>query len=295
MKHLKASSGILTTITLLLWASAFSGIRVALEDYSPEHLGLLRYGIASIATLFLCFFWRPQFPKLKDWPHFFLTGLIIVPVYTISINYAEQTISAGSTSFIISLVPVITGFFAPIILKEAPEKGTWIGLAFCIPGIALISFGEGDSFTFSIGVAWGCLSALSGATTILLQKSLLKTYDGYTVSAWTMWTGTFFMLFFLPGLKTSIGQASLSSTLSVIYLGIFPGAIAYITFAMAMKNLSAARISRFLFLIPILSLIVAFFWLREIPTTLTLAGGGITLAGVILSQRKPTKRSRQPS
>ncbi len=216
-----------------------------------------------------------------------------VPVYTISINYAEQTISAGSTSFIVSLVPVITGFLAPLTLKEAPERGTWIGLALCIPGIALISFGEGGGLTLSIGVAWGILSSLSGTTTILLQKSLLKTYSGYTVSAWTMWTGTLFMFFFFPGLRTSIEQASLSSTLSILYLGIFPGAIAYITFALAMKHLSAARTSRFLFFIPILSLIIAFIWLREIPSILAIVGGGITLLGVILSQRQsPTTISQ---
>jgi drug/metabolite transporter (DMT)-like permease len=293
MKRLNASAGFFITITLIFWASAFSGIRAALESYSPEHLGLFRYGVASMATLFLCLFWRPEWPKKKDWPRIFLTGFICIPVYTISINYAEQTISAGSTSFIISLVPIITGFFAPLLLKEAPEKGTWIGLALCLPGVALISFGEGGGLTLSAGVAWACLCALAGASTILLQKSLLKTYSGYTVSAWTMWTGTLFMLFFIPGLKTSIEEASLSSTLSALYLGVFPGAIAYITFALAMKHLSAARTSRFLFFIPILSLIVAFFWLREIPSTLAIVGGGITLMGVILSQRQSPKTISQ--
>jgi len=289
MKRLNASAGFFITITLILWASAFSGIRSALEGYSPEHLGLFRYGVASIATLFLCLFWRPEWPKKKDWPHIFLTGFICIPVYTISINYAEQTISAGSTSFVISLVPIITGLFAPLLLKEAPEKGTWIGLGLCVPGVALISFGEGGGLTLSVGVAWACLCALAGASTILLQKSLLKTYSGYTVSAWTMWTGTLFMLLFIPGMKGSIEEASLSSTLSALYLGIFPGAIAYITFALAMKHLSAARTSRFLFFIPILSLIVAFFWLREVPSSLAIVGGGIALLGVILSQRQSPK------
>lgn len=100
--------------------------------------------------------------------------------------------------------------------------------------------------------------------------------------------GTFFLLIFSPNLLKDIHSAPLSTTLAIVYLGIFPSALGYFTLAYALSNLSASKMVSYLYLIPIFSILIAWIWLRELPTLLSLVGGFIVLSGIILVNRKHT-------
>ena len=82
----------------------------------------------------------------------------------------------------------------------------------------------------------------------------------------------------------------------MIYLGIFPAALAYATWAFFLSKMPASRASSFLYINPILSIVVAFIWIGEIPSALSLAGGLIVLAGLVLVSRNsaPQKNSTSP-
>ncbi len=93
------------------------------------------------------------------------------------------------------------------------------------------------------------------------------------------------MLVFLPGFFQDLGKAPLQAHLTVIYLGIFPGALAYATWSYFMSKMPASQAASFLYINPILATMVAFIWIGEIPSVLTLAGGIIVLAGLVLVGR----------
>lgn len=94
------------------------------------------------------------------------------------------------------------------------------------------------------------------------------------------------MLVFLPGLPGAIARAPLEATLSVAYLGVFPGAIAYSTWTYALSRMPASRLATTLYIAPVLAIAIAWLWIGEIPTFLSLLGGAITLAGVVLTNTK---------
>jgi len=90
------------------------------------------------------------------------------------------------------------------------------------------------------------------------------------------------MLAFFPGLEHSIQFAPLDATLAVIYLGVFPTALAYVTWTYALSRVPASIATSFLYLIPVLAIIIAWLWLGEMPLALSMVGGFLSLLGVVL-------------
>lgn len=115
----------------------------------------------------------------------------------------------------------------------------------------------------------------------MLQKPLLKTYTPFEVVSYAIWLGTAGLMIFLPGLGTTLQTAPLSATGAVIYLGLFPAALAYFTWSYALSQIDASKASVFLYVVPVVSILIAYGWLGEVPTRMTLVGGALALAGVI--------------
>jgi drug/metabolite transporter (DMT)-like permease len=88
-------------------------------------------------------------------------------------------------------------------------------------------------------------------------------------------------------------QSTGDATLAAIYLGIFPTAIAYGTWAYVLSRIPTSRAAMLLYLVPVLAIFVAWVWLREVPTLLSLLGGATVLTGVILvnTRRYPEKQA----
>ena len=72
----------------------------------------------------------------------------------------------------------------------------------------------------------------------------------------------------------------------MIYLGIFPAAIAYVLWNYALSRMPASLLSSFLYLSPVIASFIAWVWLGEVPALLTILGGTLAILGVLLVQTK---------
>ncbi len=283
------TSGLLV-VTLLLWASAFAGIRVALHGYSPIEVAAFRYLIASIALGLLALTRGGRLPDRKDIFRIILVGGLGIAVYNITLNYGEISVTAGAASFIISTTPVFTSLLSISMLGERVKPLQWFGMSIAIAGIAVIALG-GDGLRFNSGATLVLIAAISSSLYNVLQKPLLAKYGALNVVSFAIWIGTILLLPFALNLHHTVLKASPSETLAVIYMGIFPAAIAYVCWSYVLARMQASKLSLALFLIPIISSLIAFVWIGEIPTLLTFVGGGICLSGVALSMAGARKKT----
>ncbi|WP_080875947.1 DMT family transporter [Oceanobacillus timonensis] len=274
-------------VTIILWASAFPGIRAALTAYSPGHISLLRLLVGSLVLILVACIKRIRLPEIKDVPIILLLGFLGFSVYQTALNLGEQTVSAGIASLLVSTTPIFAALFALLFFREKFGLWGWIGsfISFC--GVAFIALGDSaGNFSLNAGVILILIASLSESIYFVFQRAYLKKYGFFSFTIYTIWAGTLFMLIFLPGLGEAIINASMNATLAVVYLGVFPTVIPYFTLAYITSKTGASEATSSLYLTPVFAFLIAWVWLNEVPHFFAIAGGVVTLFGVFMSNIK---------
>ncbi|ANU11861.1 hypothetical protein BBH88_17200 [Planococcus antarcticus DSM 14505] len=284
----------LALFSVLIWGSSFAAIRVGLQGgYDAGQNVLVRFLIASV--LFLIFALWPgtkfRLPQKGDIIPILVLGWIGISVYHIFVTFGMETISAGTAGMLVGSGPIFTALIAFFILKERLTGIGWIGLGIGFIGILFIAFGSaGASLTLTNGALLVLIAAFASAIFFVFQKPLLTRYSAIELTAYFTWAGTLPFLIFSPGLFTAMQGATPEAHLATLYVGVFPAAIAYVTWATALSLANASSVSSLIYLEPAVAIVVAWMWLHELPTPLSLIGGVIAIGGVMIVNLMGRKR-----
>jgi drug/metabolite transporter (DMT)-like permease len=275
-------------ITLVLWASAFVAIRHLGETFSPGALSLGRLAVGTIAlgVVLLPRGWRA--PTRAEWVRLVAIGALWFGLYNVALNAGEQRLDAGTAAMLIQLAPVLVAVLAALFLGERATPALGVGLVVAFTGVVLIATSTSeDSSRDWWGVGLCLLSAAAYAVSMVLQKPLVARLPAIQVTWVACAVGTVTCLPFTGGLVTEVQSASLADLGWVVYLGVFPTAIAFSTYAFALSRMSAGNLSVTTYLVPPITVLMSWVVLAEAPPAMAYVGGVLCLVGVAITRRRP--------
>lgn len=286
--------------TLLSWASAFVAIRHLGEEVPPGSLSLGRLVVAVAALGVMVLVSVPaerrHLPSRRERPLIALGGVSWIGIYNVALNESERRIDAGTAALIVQIGPIVVALLATFFFQERLTRWLVLGLGVGFAGVIVIgrassSGGNGDV----VGVLLAALAAVTFAVGIITQKKLLA--SGMTALEMTFWfyvVGTIACLPWSGELVGVVRDARTSDLVWILYLGIVPSALAFVTWAYALNRSDAGKFALSTFLVPFLTTLIAWLLLGEVPPALAFVGGALCIAGVLLTRRKSRVIETEP-
>ncbi|MEU8828519.1 DMT family transporter [Streptomyces sp. NPDC048636] len=275
-------------VTVLLWASAFVSIRSAGAAYSPGALALGRLLTGTLALGAISLIRRVGLPPRAAWPGIISSGVLWFGLYMVVLNWGEQQVDAGTAAMVVNIGPILIALLSSRLLGEGLPRPLLAGMAVSFSGAVVVGISmSGAGGASVLGVLLCVLAAVSYATGVVSQKPALGHAGALQVTTFGCLIGTVACLPFSGALVSEAAEAPLSATLNVVYLGLFPTALAFTTWAFALARTTAGKMGATTYVVPALVVLMSWLFLDEVPGLLTLAGGALCLAGVGLSRRRP--------
>lgn len=278
-------------VTVLLWASAFVSIRSAGEHYGPGALALGRLLAGSVVLGVILLARREGWPPRAAWPGIAGAGVLWFAVYMVALNWGEQEVDAGTAAMVVNVGPIVIALLGGWLLKEGFPPRLVAGMVVSFAGAVVVGLSmSGEGRASVIGVLLCLVAALTYGGGVVCQKPALRHASALQVTTFGCLVGTVACLPFAGQLVTQVGHAPVSATLNMVYLGVFPTALAFTTWAYALARTTAGRMGATTYVVP--ALVVGMSWLAlgEVPGWLTLAGGALCLAGVAVSRSRARAR-----
>lgn len=274
-------------VSVILWASAFVAIRSAGQHFSPGGLALGRL-VAGSAVLGAIWLVRGQgWPPRAAWPAIAISGVLWFGLYMVALNWGEQEVDAGTAAMVVNIGPIIMALLGGWLLREGFPPRLIAGMVVSFLGAVVVGASMSDGGRASIlGVLLCLVAAFSYAAGVVAQKPGLRHATALQVTTFACMVGTLACLPFASQLRAQIAQAPLAATLSVVYLGVFPTALAFTTWAYALARTTAGRMGATTYVVPALVVLLSWASLGEVPGPLTLVGGVLCLAGVAVSRSR---------
>ncbi|GAA4386285.1 DMT family transporter [Actinomadura verrucosospora] len=275
--------------TVVLWACAFPAIRVGVAGLGLAALSFLRLAVAAVALLAMSPFAGVRLPRRRDLPLIALCGLTGMTAYQVLLNWGEVHVAAGTASLLIAIAPVFSVLLASAFLSEPLTRNVVFGSLIAIAGTAVVTLARGYA-GFSAASLVVLAAAVVQGVYHFASKPLLRYYGGLEVATYAMVAGTVFALPLAPGAAKATAGAPPDALWSAVFLGLLPSALGFVIWGYAVARLPLAASTAALYLVPPVALVVSFVWLGEKPLPLELAGGAVTVAGVVLINRRRTRR-----
>ena len=171
---------------------------------------------------------------------------------------------------------------ASVVFRERLTRLAWIALWLAFLGVLVLMLWNG-SVSINAGVFWMLGAALAISAYNVIQRLYANGYTSLQITAYSFFTATVMLAGFLPESIRQIESAPLSHVIAVIFLGVFPSALAYLLWAKALSfAATTSDVTKFMFLTPLLSFVLGYVVISELPGVETWIGGALILSGLAL-------------
>lgn len=188
---------------------------------------------------------------------------------------------------LVNFAPILVAVFAGFFMGEGFPKPLLIGILIAFAGVLLIALGgSGGSHNDELGIILGLITAVLYAAGVLMQKVALRTVDAVMATWVGCLAGVLATVPFAPQAIDELADASAGAITGVIFLGVGPTAIAFLTWAYALTRTDAGKMAATTLAVPAIAIGLSWLFLGEVPTPLGLVGGAMALTGVAISRRR---------
>jgi drug/metabolite transporter (DMT)-like permease len=279
---------------MVLWAAAFVVIRGLRDVLDPGPMALARLLVGSVVLTAVAL-GRPGGPRRLPRGRALILiigyGVLWFGVYSIAVNAAGRYLDAGTSAMLVNLAPIIVAVLAGTFLHEGFPRNLVLGLVIAFAGVVIIAGATATGQIRPAGVVLALAAAVLYAVGVLRQKQALASVDSVTVTWLGALAGTVATLPFLPGLVIQARANPWPVVPGVIFLGVFPTAIAFLLWTYALSKTSAGRMAASSYLVPGIAVLLSWIFLAEVPALLSLIGGAVSLLGVAITRLAPRRRS----
>jgi drug/metabolite transporter (DMT)-like permease len=278
----------LLSILGLIWASAFFNIKIARYSYDPATIAFLRVFLGSIPVLALCFFKKIKIEAFsRDWLWFAVIGLINLVIPFFLIAYSIKNIQSNLAALLMASAPLNATLLAHFFTQnEKINRSKIFGVLLGFSGIIFLFFDK--TLLNESNFISGLLILLASAFYVLgglLTLKMSKKENGNVTASTLIWASLFLLpcaLFWESPLNL---KPRLDSTLSLIYLGIFPTGIAWLLRFHILKNNGLVFQSQVAYLIPILGVFLGAIMLNETITPKVIISLIAVILGIFIVKR----------
>lgn len=278
-------------LTAFLWGGTFiAGKRLA-GNVDPYSAAFLRFAIASV---FLIFFTRRTEKKLPGINkgqaiNIFFLGLTGIFAYNILFFTGLSLINANRASLIIATNPIFISLFSVLLFKDKLSSLKIAGLGLSVGGALLVISSGHLSTIFKSGIGKGELAifgcVISWVSYSLMGKPLMKSLSPIAAVCYSSIAGT--MMLFFPalshGLFSNIPSYGFTEWANLFYLGFFGTVLGFFWYYEGIQKIGPMKAGVFINFVPVSAIILSYFILDEPVTKEILAGAGLVIAGVYLT------------
>ena len=281
MNNPKTLDYLLLSILALIWASAFFNIKIATYSYGPITIAFFRILFGAIPVVFLCIYKKIKIEAFsKDWFWFASIGTINLVIPFFLIAYGVQKVQSNLAAILMASTPLSATILAHFFTKKEKINFTKIvGILTGFFGIVIL-FSDNilinnENFFYALMILFGStFYVIGGLLTLKISK---KKNENVTASILIWGSIVIFPITMIIEQPWNLSPR-LDSTISLIYLGIFPTGIAWLLRFQILKRNGLVFQAQVAYLIPIFGVILGYIFLNEIITTKVL----IALIAVIV-------------
>ncbi|NLW18535.1 MAG: EamA family transporter [Candidatus Cloacimonetes bacterium] len=286
--YLKAS------LAMLFWSFTFIWIKQALITYHPYQIVFMRLVLATVLLFAVIFIFRKR-EKMepKDLRYMMMVAFFEPFCYFLGEANGMQFVSPTLGSLIVSTIPLVTALGAWVFLKEKITPLLILGLIISFGGVAVISMAEPEFSGTLKGILLLLVAVFSGMFYAITVRRVTLKYSSLTIVAWQSFFGMIYMLpiFLVFDLKHfSSCQHNWGSMLPVIAMSLFATVGAFLLYTGVIRDIGTVRANIFTNLIPVFTIFLAWIFLDDKITLITVGGVLLTVLGLLLSQLPELKR-----
>ncbi|MGH1479201.1 MAG: DMT family transporter [Geminicoccales bacterium] len=270
----------------LMWSSAFSVVKLALQDAPPFLILTVRFFVAGIIALGIALALGQRIPAQKrQWGAIIILGLCQNSLY-LGLNFKAMTlVPAGLAAILASSVPLLVALFSRFFLRERLNWIGHLGLVLGFAGVLTIMAGRIAGGTSSFGIVLCLLGAgaMAGATLIVRNTDLGTGL--LMIVGLQMLVGCVSLLPVVAFLE-DVGTVRLTSSLMLAfaYIVLVPGVLATLVWFYLVRRVGATHAAAFHFLNPAFGVIIATMLLGELIGLRDLLGVAIIMVSILLVQ-----------